>query len=605
VLLTRRQQMSVTGRLRPQGLRQFQPNPHPFSAKFYAPFPDCQEEPRLQSVLFAGRTMDADSVDRRDREQSGTKVDNRRRLTIELETAKTLQAISQRLISESSGESLYFHILDAAITLMAADAASIQMLTAEQRSLVLLGWRNFHPESAAFWRRVEAEDGSTCARALRDNERVLVSDVESCDFMVGTGDLEEYRRSGIRAVQSTPLRSRSGQSLGMLSTHWRVPHTPTDDDFMLFDVLAREAADLIDRSRAEDAVRESERRFRLIANTAPVKLWMSDVDQRWTFVNQRWLNFTGRPLEATLGHQWAESVHPDDLARVRETYANAFERRASFQTEYQLRRHDGEFRWIASGGVPRFEADGSFAGFVGSALDITDRKRAEEALSTLSQRLIEAQEGERARLARELHDDINQRLALVIWQLEGLARDAQALPAHVANQIARVREEVVALGCDVQALSHRLHPPRLGLLGLELSAAALCREVVEQQGMEINFRAEAIPKRLSPRISLCFYRVLQEALQNAIKHSGVRRVDVSLCGGGDQIELVIRDAGVGFDAEKAARKTGLGLTSMPERMKALHGQLFIDSTPGCGTSVRACLTHRDTRQHTSSRKNGD
>jgi PAS domain S-box-containing protein len=358
---------------------------------------------------------------------------------------------------------------------------------------------------------------------------------------------------------------------------------------MLFDVLAREAADLIDRSHAEDAVRESERRFRLIANTAPVKLWVSDVDQQWTFVNQRWLNFTGASLETTLGRQWTDSVHPDDVERVRETYANAFDRREPFQIEFHLRRHDGEFRWIASAGVPRFDEDGSFVGFVGSALDITERKRAEDALSFLSQRLIEAQEEERARLARELHDDVNQRLGLLVWQLEGLVMESPALPAPFADQVDRVRKELIELGRDVQALSHRLHPPRLALLGLELSAAALCREVVEQQGTEINFQAEAIPTNLTPRISLCLYRVLQESLQNAIKHSGVRRVDVSLRGRVDEIELTVSDAGTGFDVEDAALKPGLGLTSMQERIKALDGRMSIESKPGHGTTVRASV----------------
>jgi PAS domain S-box-containing protein len=342
---------------------------------------------------------------------------------------------------------------------------------------------------------------------------------------------------------------------------------------------------------ARETARESEKRFRLIANTAPVMIWMSDVDHKWTFVNQRWLNFTGRALEATLGHHWIDNVHPDDIERVRETYTKAFERRESFQTEYQLRRHDGEFRCIASTGVPRFDLDGSFAGFIGSALDITERKRAEEVLSTLSQRLIDAQEGERTRLARELHDDINQRLGLLVWHLDHLAKESAALPAHLTEQIACVREEVVALGQDVQALSHRLHPARL-VLGLEVSAAALCREVIHQQDMEINFQAEAIPASLSPRLSLCLYRILQEGLQNVIKHSGVRRADVSLCRRVDQIELIVRDAGKGFDVDDAPLKAGLGLTSMQERLKAVDGQMSVDSTPGLGTTIRALVPLR-------------
>ncbi len=177
------------------------------------------------------------------------------RLAREVAGAKTLQSISTRLMSESTAESLYAQILGAAIELMASDAASVQMIAADHTSLRLLAWTNFHPASAAFWQRVAVEAGSPCSRALRDSERVVVADIEACEFMAGTPDQQEYRRSGIRAVQSTPLRSRTGRLLGMLSTHWRSPHTPTADDFTFLDVLARQAADLIERTLAEEALR--------------------------------------------------------------------------------------------------------------------------------------------------------------------------------------------------------------------------------------------------------------------------------------------------------------------------------------------------------------
>src|SRR4029450_163524 len=210
----------------------------------------------------------------------------------EVARATTLQSLIMRLISASTQESLSAQILDAAIELMAADAASVQMLAPDDESLTLLGWSNFHPDSAAFWERVTAEAGSTCGQALRGNKRVFVTDIESCEYMAGTQDQEEYRRSGIRAVQSTPLRSRSGRTLGMLSTHWRTPYMPTENDFRLFDVLARQAADLIER------VRESEIRFHLIANLAPVSIWITDVDKQCTYVNQSWLDLPAPPLDS-------------------------------------------------------------------------------------------------------------------------------------------------------------------------------------------------------------------------------------------------------------------------------------------------------------------
>ena len=197
------------------------------------------------------------------------------RLTRDVAGAKALQSISTRLISESTPESLYDQILRAAVELMASDAACLQMLAADSTSLSLLAWTNFDPDCVPFCERVTVGVGSTCSKALSDNQRVVVADIESCEFMTGTQEQLEYRRAGVRGVQSTPLRSRTDRLLGMLSTHWRTPQAPTEDDFRFFDVLARQAADLIERTLAEEAVRESEERFRLIANTAPVMIWMS------------------------------------------------------------------------------------------------------------------------------------------------------------------------------------------------------------------------------------------------------------------------------------------------------------------------------------------
>ena len=509
------------------------------------------------------------------------------RLAREVAGAKTLQSISTRLISESTPESLYAQILGAAIELMASDAASVQMLEADDTSLRLLAWTNFHPDSAAFWQRVAVGTGSTCSRALRDNERVVVADVEACEFIAGTPDQQEYRRSGIRAVQSTPLRSRTGRPLGMLSTHWRSPHTPTEDDFTFFDVLARQAADLIERTLAGEALRESEERFRRIANTAPVMIWMSAVDKQITYLNQTWLDYTGRALETSLGHRWTEALHADELERCRDVYEKAFEQRQRFEVEHRLRRHDGEYRWVATLGVPRYDVDGSFAGYIGTAVDITERRLAEEALSTVSQKLIEAHEEESARIARELHDDINQRLALLSVRLGYVKQSPPASSAELEEAIGEVSQEIADLAADIQALSHDLHPAKLELLGLEKAAAGFCNELSNRHGVTVDVCFENIPTALPREISLCLYRVLQEALQNVVKHSVSRHARVALNGQINSINLTVKDSGAGFDPHEAMGGAGLGLTSMKERLKVVGGQLSIQSQRGGGTTIHA------------------
>ncbi len=341
--------------------------------------------------------------------------------------------------------------------------------------------------------------------------------------------------------------------------------------------------DLTERKEAEYALRESEQRFRQVANTAPVLIWMSGCNRLCNYFNQQWLEFTGRALEMELGNGWAEGVHPDDVKGCLATYTKAFDLRESFKMEYRLRRLDGEYRWIFDIGVPRFNADGSFAGYIGSCVDVTENKLAEEALFSVNRKLIEGQEQERSRVARELHDDINQRIAFLAVRL-GIW--AQEFPAAVGVQ--EMREELASLGSDIQALSHRLHSPKLELLGLTKAAASFCRELSERHNVEIDFKAaNGLPETIPQEISLCMFRVLQEALQNAIKHSGSRRFEVSLSSSPDMVQLTVRDFGVGFDAEEAACGRGVGLTSMRERLRLVDGQLSIDSERQIGTTVHA------------------
>ena len=511
------------------------------------------------------------------------------RLTREVAGATTLQSISTRLMSESTPESLYDQVIGAAMELMGSDAACLQMLAADNTSLRLLAWANFHPDCVPFWERVAAETGSSCGKALRDNQRVVVTDIEGCEFIAGTQAQLEYRRAGVRGVQSTPLRSRTGRLLGMLSTHWRAPHTPAEDDFRFFDVLARQAADLIERTLAEEALRDSEERFRLIANSAPVMIWMSGTNNEITYLNQTWLDYAGRPSDAAVETLRATVVHPDDVERCRQVYENAFEQREPFQLEHRLRRHDGEYRWVLTGGVPRYHVD-AFVGYIGTSLDITERKQAEAALA--GQKLIEAREEEKARIARELHDDISQRVGMLGVYLEILQRSLPASATDLEQQIAEIYRQIAGLASDIQALSHGLHSPRLELIGLKAAVTGFCRELSNRHDLTIDLHVENIPEALPPEVSLCLYRVLQEALQNVVKHSESRSADVSLTAQINTINLTVADSGSGFDSSRGHEGRGLGLTSMKERLKVVGGQLSIQSKRVRGTAIHAVVPLR-------------
>jgi PAS domain S-box-containing protein len=347
--------------------------------------------------------------------------------------------------------------------------------------------------------------------------------------------------------------------------------------------------DITERKQVEAVLQESEERFRHVANTAPVMIWMAGTDRLCTYINLPWLQFTGRSYEEDLGNGWTKGVHPDDLQGCWESYAKAFDRREPFQIEYRLRRYDGEYRWIFDQGVPRLNADGSFAGYIGSCIDVTDRKLAQEAVSDMSRKLIEAHEQERTWIARELHDDINQQIALLAVNLEHFKQDVPSLAPPVMQRLEEIFEHVTRLGSNIQALSHRLHSSKLEYLGIAVAAASFCRELSDKHVVQVDFHSEDVPKELRQEIALCLFRVLQEGLQNAIKHSGSQRFEVWLRSTSSEIELSVSDAGIGFNPEEAIRGLGLGLTSMRERLKLVHGKLSIDSQPGLGTIIRATV----------------
>ena len=396
--------------------------------------------------------------------------------------------------------------------------------------------------------------------------------------------LEKWQTTGTMHDQEMTIVTKEGQKRTVLLNAGSVKDT---NGKLLYTTTV--LVDVTERQQAEAALRESEERFRHVANAAPVLIWMSGPDKLSTYFNQPWLDFTGRLLQSELRDGWAEGVYPDDLDACLRTYAGAFARREPFEMEYRLRRNDGEYRWVFNRGVPRFNPDGSFAGYIGSCIDVTDRKLAQESLSDMSCKLIEAQEQERTWIARELHDDINQRITLVLVNLERLQGDSSPLAPAITQRLVEIKENLSSLASDVQALSHRLHSSKLEYLGLVTAAGSFCRELSEEHGVEIAFHSESIPKQLPREIALCFFRVLQEGLQNALKHSGSKHFEVWLKGSLDEIELTVHDSGTGFDFEEAIRGHGLGLTSMKERLKLVRGRLSIESSLAQGTTIHATV----------------
>jgi len=302
----------------------------------------------------------------------------------EPDDALRLQEISTLLIQEGNIDALYDCVLDAVIGLMRADMGSMQEFQPEQNELNLIAWRGFHLESAAFWKCVRLDSASTCGVALSAERRVMVPDIEACDFMAGTADLDAYRRSGIRAVQSTPLLSRSGRVLGMISTHWREPHQPTERALRLLDVLARQAADLIERSQIEAALRESEGRSRWLAcivefcDDAIVSKTHDGVIVSYNKSAERIFGYSAHEV---IGKTVTILSPPGDEPTLLERI-----RRGEQIEHYETvsRRRDGSQIDVSLTISPIRNADGNIVGVSKIARDITERKRSEAHVAILA-----------------------------------------------------------------------------------------------------------------------------------------------------------------------------------------------------------------------------
>jgi PAS domain S-box-containing protein len=347
--------------------------------------------------------------------------------------------------------------------------------------------------------------------------------------------------------------------------------------------------DITERKRAEEALRESEARLRLAAQAGRMYVYEWDVATDATVRSEQYANIlglTGVPRSDTR-QQFLSRVHPDDRAKFIAAVADLTPENPTTKISYRVLRPDGGVIWLEKSGRAFFDAQGKMLRMVGIVADITERKLGEEALSGVSRRLIEAQEQERTRIARELHDDFGQRLALLTIELEQLQQNPPDLPAEVRSRMGELRRQTSEIATDIQSLSHELHSSRLEYVGIAAAMRGFCQEFGEQQRVEIDFKIHDLPSPLSSDISLCLFRVLQEALHNSAKHSGVRHFAVQLWGMLGEIHLTVSDSGAGFDREVAKQSRGLGLISMEERLKLLDGTFSIESQPKRGTTIHA------------------
>jgi PAS domain S-box-containing protein len=357
------------------------------------------------------------------------------------------------------------------------------------------------------------------------------------------------------------------------------------------------AHDITERKRSEEMVRETNRALerytaelqtreellKICVKNVPAGVAMLDRDMRYLQVSDRWCSdYSVLDSSQILGRSHYE-LFPDVPDHWKEVHRRALAGETIRADEDRWEREAGT-TWVRWEVRPWLNVDGLPGGILIFAEDITRHKQMEQDLSDMSRRLIESQEQERARIGRELHDDINQRLAMLAVELEQLHKN----PSELQSRVQELRRQTTELSNDVQALSHELHSSKLEYLGVAAGIKSWCREFAERQRMEIDFTND-ISTVLPFEVGLCLFRVLQEALHNAVKHSGVKRIKVHLAEHSEEVHLTVSDLGRGFNIEAVKQERGLGLTSMQERVRLVNGTIEIQSKPMGGTTIHVCV----------------
>ncbi len=569
---------------------------------WFAPYPAllCDSEGRVTGDL----NVLVDITDRKHAEEARTAFNER--MAAELADMQLLQEISTRLIQEGDVNALYQHIVDAAVALMHADVASMRMLDAKRGQLQLLTWKGFSPKSAEFWRWMRVDSQSSCGEALRTEGRVIVPDVEACEFMAGTPDLDAYRWSGIRGVQSTPLVSRSGRVLGIISTDWREPYQPTEHELRLLDVLARQAADLIERAQAEKALSESEERFRALANTIPNLAWIANADGWIFWYNDRWYEYTGTTPAEMEGWGWQKAHDPEALPKVLEQYYRSLATGEQFVMTFSLRGADDRFRSFLTRMLPLRNERGEVVRWFGTNTDITEQKDMQDALLRVNGHLSRANL-ELHQFAYSASHDLQEPLRNIAAYSEMVNRRyTEALDADGREFLGYITAGARRLELLIKdLLVYALTPsgPDEGKEqadGAEALEGAISNlsEAIRESGAEITW--DALPRVRMGKTEL--QQLLQNLIGNAIKYrrpGEAPRVHIWAGREREMWRISVRDNGIGIAPEYREMVfgmfkrlhtegeypgTGIGLAICQKIVERHGGRIQVESEPGKGST---------------------
>jgi PAS domain S-box-containing protein len=422
-------------------------------------------------------------------------------------------------------------------------------------------------------------------------ERDILEPLKTKDFHELT--VRNRRKDGVEifvALRLSVMRDKCGSVVSLIGCSNDITQRKHAERALLQEIGERE--------RIERALRGSEEKLKQLLLRGPAVLWTSrpSGDYAATFVSENVTAIFGYTPEDFLRDSafGMSRVHPEDRPKVIAT----IEENASIGqwfTEYRFLHRDGRYRFVRGSAMALKDESGNIVEFVGHMVDVTAENQAEadrlerEKLHVFAEALLTAQEAERKRVSRELHDDLNQRLALLILEIGLLQRNPPNSVELFRQPLAGLKRQMAGISDDVRRIALQLHSAGLEQFGLRAALEQECAAVSERTGIQIDFEAKFTPDVFPESVSLCLYRVAQECLRNVITHSKAKRAAVILEGAARDIRLRVQDQGVGFDPSEVRARQSLGLISMGERLRQVGGTLLIDSAVGRGTRVEACV----------------
>jgi signal transduction histidine kinase len=547
---------------------------------------------------------------------------SKEQLEAELADARLLHRLSIELIQEGGTAGLYKKIVEAAVAIMRSQYASMQMLHPEPgnvHKLRLLAASGFSAEAEKFWEWVYPYTGSSCGAALKAQGRVIVPNFETCEFMQSAPTLPIFLEGGIYAAQSTPLYSRSGKLLGMISTHWSFPHTPPQHRLDLLDILARQAADLIERTQTAEALRESEERLRALATATNDVIYRMSPD--WTEMyhldGRNFLDNTGEP-----NSDWLQKyIIPEDQEYVMSVIQQAIQTNSVFQLEHRVLKGDGSVGWTFSRAIPIVNHEGKITEWFGAASDITEKK------SFLTQ--LETMVDQRTKELQRSNEDLQQFAHVASHDLKEPVRKIRTYGLRLQNELSLTLSENSRIFTEkILESADRMSTMIEGVLGYSsLNATEQEIEVLDlnkilsdiQNDLEVliqqkdaTIQYEALPK--IEGVQVLIYQLFYNLINNSLKFSKESErpvisvhADIVHIDGTAHARIVVADNGIGFDAEHNALifntftrlnaktrydGTGLGLSLSKKIVERHKGTILADGVKGAGATFTITLPIR-------------